>query len=600
VTSVYYIPTHEQLHAIRSSGSAFIEACPGAGKTRTLIERAKEMAGCGTGKAVAFLSFTRAAVGELQGRLAADGLQAYLEFPNFIGTFDSFVWQFFVVPFGIDGCRLRPRLVPDLEKRSVIPFEGARGIPLSCFSRSTGEAIADLCRQEGFDISRSLRQTRAYETGARAMRARSRELAELDFDDARAVAVSRLRNTSLAEKLSSALSSRFGEVIVDEAQDCNAADLEIVAWLKAAGIATKIICDTNQSIYGFRGGVTDQLFEFASTFGPEERLRFTGNFRSTPNICSAVVALRRCESRDCVDEALGSLKCDRTEIQILSYPGAAITGAIGLFFQEIVDAEGLPRSDCPVLAKTKNSCANAVGLPVSKKSGELSLRLAVATTGFHRAVGHRGIADAISELHSVVLEIEGKLVGVTYAQYLLQNELTADKWRPRIIDLARMLRFESSVSSGAEEWLTRAREILRATSLGERSISQRLKKVDELAGALARASPVALPARTIHSVKGMEFPAVCLVVTAAVAKGVIDFLESGGVSPFDEAAREVYVAASRAKKVLAIALPRSQSGRFAKHLRAFGAEVVETALPPNTNVTSTGKGTAAKDRSAKR
>lgn len=85
-------------------------------------------------------------------------------------------------------------------------------------------------------------------------------------------------------------------------------------------------------------------------------------------------------------------------------------------------------------------------------------------------------------------------------------------------------------------------------------------------------------ARTIHSVKGLEFPAVCVVTTAATLKGILDFLETGTPMEKAEDARELYVAASRAQKLLVFASPRTQADRFVSHLRKQGAEVTLTEI----------------------
>jgi ATP-dependent exoDNAse (exonuclease V) beta subunit len=43
VTSDAYVPTKEQEAIIAHEGHAFVRACPGAGKTRTMVERARHM-----------------------------------------------------------------------------------------------------------------------------------------------------------------------------------------------------------------------------------------------------------------------------------------------------------------------------------------------------------------------------------------------------------------------------------------------------------------------------------------------------------------------------------------------------------------------------
>ena len=67
-------PTDEQKRVTEHPGSAFIAACPGAGKTRVMVERARKLLNGGaTSGAIAFLSFTIAAVSELDDRLRRDG-----------------------------------------------------------------------------------------------------------------------------------------------------------------------------------------------------------------------------------------------------------------------------------------------------------------------------------------------------------------------------------------------------------------------------------------------------------------------------------------------------------------------------------------------
>ena len=77
---------------------------------------------------------------------------------------------------------------------------------------------------------------------------------------------------------------------------------------------------------------------------------------------------------------------------------------------------------------------------------------------------------------------------------------------------------------------------------------------------------------TIHSVKGKEFPAVC-VVTTTTLKGILDYLETGEPEEQAEEGRKLYVAASRAERLLVFAAPKTQAERLATHLRGQGASV---------------------------
>ena len=190
-------PTEEQQRVIEHTGSAFIAACPGAGKTRVMVERARQLlGGRPTGRGIAFLSFTNAAVSELENRLRRDGLVESPAFPHFIGTFDAFLWQFVIAPFGIDGCAAKPKLIPDKDKRKIQPFAAARALPLECFDRVTGDAIPVMIGRENFHGN-----IKAHETAARIARAQSLQRGELDFADARSVALVRLRDPACGHVL---------------------------------------------------------------------------------------------------------------------------------------------------------------------------------------------------------------------------------------------------------------------------------------------------------------------------------------------------------------------------------------------------------------
>ena len=59
---------------------------------------------------------------------------------------------------------------------------------------------------------------------------------------------------------------------------------------------------------------------------------------------------------------------------------------------------------------------------------------------------------------------------------------------------------------------------------------------------------------------------------------ILDFLTDGTKREKAEDARKIYVAASRAKKLLVFAVPKSRSAQFANHIRSSGAEVATTDL----------------------
>jgi hypothetical protein len=184
----------------------------------------------------------------------------------------------------------------------------------------------------------------------------------------------------------------------------------------------------------------------------------------------------------------------------------------------------------------------------------------------------------MESLHGIVLELGGKMGEKTYHQYIAAEGLKPEEWRPAILELLQPLRFDPA-RDDAEAWLTRARTHV-APYLGANggSIAQKLRKHHALAAILACTPMSSLSARTIHSVKGMEFPGVCVVLSTTTCKDIIDYLTTGQPGQSAEGARKLYVAASRAERLLVIAVPKSQGARLVAHIKNTGAEVTEAFL----------------------
>jgi len=573
-------PTEEQKAVIAHSGSAFISACPGAGKTQVLVERARqELKKLSTGQGLAFLSFTNAAISELKSRLQSEALLPRPEFPHYAGTFDTFIWQFFVAPLGIPGQTKIPQLIPDMEERTVVPYRGAQELSVSCFDRATFKMISEKAKQFGFDAAAKPGLTAKYETSAKHCIERFIARGELGFSDVRAVVRDHLANISLATRLSAALGARFREIVVDEAQDCNPADIEIINWLRAAGIATKVICDPHQSIYEFRGGVTDQLFTLRDSFDQRDRLAMHGNFRSNRNICRAIATFRAPGEQGTIDEPLGSAANDPTHVHVIQYSGNSIPALIGERFKMLLHELKLDPVKCPVVSSARDAACSAVGQVVDATTKDRTLRVALAVTSFCGGTEINGRKLSMEALHRIVLELGDKMGQKTYHQYVLAEGLKPEDWRPAILDLLQSLRFDPDHDTTPEVWLTRARTLLSPYLGGNGgSIAQKLKMNQGLASVLASKPTPSLNGTTIHSVKGKEFPGICVVLSKNKCKGIIDYLTTGQPPQSAEDARKLYVAASRAERLLVIAVPKSQGVRLVKQIKKAGTEITEIAL----------------------
>jgi hypothetical protein len=68
------------------------------------------------------------------------------------------------------------------------------------------------------------------------------------------------------------------------------------------------------------------------------------------------------------------------------------------------------------------------------------------------------------------------------------------------------------------------------------------------------------------------------VMSPTTAKGILDFLTADGGAGDNEEVRKIYVGASRAQRLLTIALPRTQAPRLRELMAGMGGDVTLVAL----------------------
>jgi ATP-dependent exoDNAse (exonuclease V) beta subunit len=258
------------------------------------------------------------------------------------------------------------------------------------------------------------------------------------------------------------------------------------------------------------------------------------------------------------------------QVFILSYGGAGVPTNIGQEFQKLTASLGVAARATPVVASTWQSASKAAGRPVIDPGNDKTLLLADATMHFHFAFETGNRIQALTKLHQSVLLVRGNIARKSdYQDYIQAQGLQDGRWRTEVIELGEALRLRAEETG--DQWLGRARQLLDHDLIGNSTIRNRLHAHNDLEEMLAVPSSDALPARSIHSVKGLEFPAVCVVLTSKGAGSILDVLEgkSTEVTAMEQA-RKIYVAASRAERLLAIATPKSQSNRLRQVLDAGG------------------------------
>jgi hypothetical protein len=210
--------TDEQRTFANHLSGAFVEACPGAGKTRTIVQRiARIAATLPPRRGLAVLSFTNSAIEEFVSQCHAHGLDGALRHPGFVGTFDSFLRQFFFSPSGIDGVTLRPVVVDSWETLGVdVRLRGANmfhgdGVSLDLFDAGTNAIDPASIGHAGLRAHVQAHQG-AYQQAAGWRRRALRERGYLSAADVRVDVVRRLHRADWPMALGRAILELVGKI----------------------------------------------------------------------------------------------------------------------------------------------------------------------------------------------------------------------------------------------------------------------------------------------------------------------------------------------------------------------------------------------------
>jgi DNA helicase-2/ATP-dependent DNA helicase PcrA len=256
-------------------GHLLVRAGPGTGKTRLLVQRAVGLLEDGLPpQRLLLVTFTRKAAEEMAQRLAqatprAAGVSC--------GTFHSLGLQVITQARGEP-----PALIEPEDRRRL---------------------VARLAREEGWSAGEAeLALTRAKQTTAppppevAPLLARYQDALEdmgrLDLDDLVLVAV---RLLAQDPELARSWRGRFAEVLVDEYQDVNPAQVELLQALVGEETRVCAIGDPDQAIYGFRGADRSRFTRFGDDFPGAARMGLELCYRCTAPVLKLAQALMAAE-----------------------------------------------------------------------------------------------------------------------------------------------------------------------------------------------------------------------------------------------------------------------------------------------------------------
>ena len=581
--------TEEQEKVARHDGNACVLACPGAGKTRTMIARgAVALEHLGPRQGLALLSFSNAAADAYRGRIVEFGLQEILHPPHFVGTFDSFVLRYLVGPGGSPWSpesALRVRDSWDGMEVTVPTGKLGRGgwlpVPLGAFPLNRdGRVRIDPQGARGVPATYSVLSRISQDPNLRtkAEAAAQRKLEALltggwiTPHEARMVALNLLSDGSRAAGPLSVISGRFRVVIADEAQDCDKETFDIVRALERAGSTCIVVADPEQCIYRWRGVDPSHLQDLAREFGHHT---ITGNFRSSPAICQIAASVRAISQ---TDESVGETQTEATPIYVYAYKKNQ-TGEMRNAFLHLLKDKAREVQEAVVLCHHRDTARRVAGGGGQTDHSTLkSVRLMLAVS--HIRASSRTDLDAVKEAKKLVEQVMISRLEPAIG-HLEDLEPRTRAWiRRRAQMLVPQL---VSIEEQGSDWLDAARATLDvAPPPGGLRNGKTIKQVFR-APSKDKAAPhveafggnQALRWSSIHQAKGHEFESVLLVLQAG--KRCEELLDSWDTREVDgsggEARSVLYVGITRASRLLCLGVPEKHLDRVRLLAARDGASV---------------------------
>ena len=557
--------TDEQKNAINHIGNAVLVACPGSGKTRAIIAK---LLRCVDGvrdtpRRVACITYTNTAVYEIENRIRVYGATGDEDYCD-ISTIHSFCQNNILRCFHwkLDEYKNGYTVLPsDSDRYLELAGEIASEYMLNDYAVQQFESLNR--KPNGDPITASDIPPEA------AIKFWNRLQSEGYIDFCNIVYFS-YRLLVDYPSIRRAMASRFASILVDEFQDTSALQAEILNSIANQGRTSFfLVGDPEQSIFRFAGAERDLMFKFANSIDAQE-FPLSGNFRSsTPVINCAERLIPRNPEMFSAGEAAAFEEEPNYEHAENSF--AAISDA---FLPALEELE-IPLGDAAILAQNwfelrpLGQRLREYGVPVvgpgarPYKRQHLFARLAEQVCAYIEKPSPEYVRRAEKELFNIVLNVTGKA----------DFRIFSYDGRRVVFRMLRKGQQLCDEHDGAVTWLCAAAEAFAYILCEEGVLPKRggellsesvhdivsdmesKKNVDTANLVLSDLGMFANPEdnlklMTMHAAKGREFSAIALI---AMHDGHIPYhnyynpLTDEGC---DEARRLLYVAITRAKRLL--------------------------------------------------
>ncbi len=265
-----------QREVAQTPGNVLVSACPGSGKTHTLVARANwRLSSLPEHKKLALITYTNAAADEIASRIERRS-------DVFIGTIHRFCLEFVLRPFSWTCGWNNPRILSHEQKLDFISrYRGGYDL-----GRNPVEELNNVRRNmDGeLDLSVEWRMPANLESIARLYYQFMDELGVIDFNE---VLYRSYRIVNEHRFVGRSMANVFYEIMIDEFQDTNALQYELFCVVGKLGSVTFfLVGDDRQAIMSFAGAMQNPFPQASLDFTTTSK-ELLETFRSTDNIVRA-------------------------------------------------------------------------------------------------------------------------------------------------------------------------------------------------------------------------------------------------------------------------------------------------------------------------
>ena len=590
-----YEITEERRVYLEARGHTILAACPGSGKTTSIVKKLWDVAhyceahyGKHTG--FACLSFTNKACDELKDKYR-NMHDERLSFPNMVSTIDSFIMQTVVLPFWYlcELCKKKPIVVNEKELLDKIHYNNVwRDGAWQTFLVNELRPFSEIIYAK--EPSKVTHEKNGYNWNHNPV-ADQNEIAYceavfkyrlgkgyINSSDALWIACNILENH---QEIAQAIVKRYPYIIVDEAQDNSELHFVFFQLLKDAGLENlEFVGDVCQSIYGFRDARPELLIGLMGG-GEWHVLPLSECRRSNQRIIDLYSKLK---PADLPEIHAYNVEDVGVPIVVYKYDNGNVRDIIRNFYQTC-DEYGFQKRK--VLARGTDACKKLSGVKdVEFKYWKTEIPYLLIDAVFELYSGEMNAA--FRKMRYVLAEYLGGDTPDTRKAYIhqIENDVVMNA------QIFKFLRQIPSLGLCFNEWSNQTTELLQSFwGLAERPIFEAFKRkkgyvmrdmanvpVEQFHSSNDGDSDYHRSVDTIHGVKGATLDAVLLFLSPNSRGQNISLndFSSQVDNSMTEKQRLIYVACSRASQFLALAVPGNVSDNVIE--RVFGGVEFEKRL----------------------